>query len=99
MKIFELKEINTGKRRTFNFTKEEPQDDHNVIITQYGIYYMQPNENNPNFTDILQFQKIRIINIDYYIDTYTDGIKKYRYQYNRNIYNRHDKPKVVEVEK
>ena len=96
--ILELKNVQTSNRVLINVDKEFPFDRDAFVPSSFGLYFLQE---NGDFTDILEINKVKrrengLCN-DYYIDSYNYTDKKYRYKRNRNLYNKHDKPILVEV--
>lgn len=96
--ILELKSIKTMDKVSINIDEELPFDRDAFVPTSVGLYFLQE---NGDFTDILEINKIKRKENgswnDYYIDSYTYADKKYRYKRNRNLYNKKDKSIVVKV--
>ena len=96
--ILELKNVQTSNKVLINVDEEFPFDRDAFVPSSSGLYFLQE---NGDFTDILQINKIKrkengLWN-DYYIDSYTYADKKYRYKRNRNLYNKKDSPVVVKI--
>ena len=94
MIILSLKDKKTYEKHDFTFSCSE------VYISPTGLWAEDSNADSP-FIDILKVTNVRRKVDDkwkdYFIDTFSDGSIVYRYQRNRNIYNRHDIPTVVIV--
>lgn len=71
-----------------------------VIPTDLGLVFIS-HPDQYGFSDVEFFQRFKRKEngewVEYYIDTFFYEGKKYRYKRNRNLYNKKDKPIVVEV--
>lgn len=69
-----------------------------LFATPQGLFLARQ---NGDFTDIVDFNKIKRKEngkwVDYTILRYTVNGKTYRFVRNRNIYNKKDKPTIIEV--
>lgn len=69
-----------------------------LFATPQGLFFAQQNE---DFTDIVEFDRLERKEygkwVHYIILRYTVNGKIYKFTKNRNIYNKKDKPIIVEV--
>lgn len=71
---------------------------HNLFATPQGLFFAQQ---EGEFTDIVDFNRLKRKEygkwVNYIILRYTVNGKTYRFVRSRNIYNKKDKPTIVEV--
>lgn len=69
-----------------------------LFATPQGLFFAQQ---NGDFTDIVDFNQLKRKEygkwVEYIIKRYSVNGKTYKFVKNRNLYNRKDKPVVVEV--
>lgn len=65
-----------------------------LFATPQGLFFAQK---NGEFTDIIDFNRIERKGVKYIILRYTVNGKTYKFVRSRNLYNKKDKPVVMEV--
>lgn len=98
--IVKAMNVNTNSIVTINmddFVCEDETD--RLFATPQGLFFTQ---NNGDFTDIVDFNRLKRKEygewVEYTIKRYTVEGKTYRFVKNRNLYNKKDKPVIMEVD-
>lgn len=100
--IIQARNTNTNSIVTINLSDLLGDVTDRLFATPQGLFFIQKNGENEDFTDIVPFSRLKRKEheewVEYIIKQYRVNGKAYKFVKNRNLYNRNDKPIIVEVE-